>query len=444
VDEPLGYIPAISLVAVGFGKIYIIGSRNVKRFKILFYDYSGNFPEGIREFVNAYLGKYLIDYGIDVVPITINLVSDRALSLVNNVIHDDDNERKIILDFSTNPTVKIYVRKLSQLTGLNTYAASLAGDLKVYRFIRSKLGGREEKYHIRGGLPGFPEIYSRALKSQSSIGEGEQLYLLASGLISGEITLDIQDENFEIHTPTYEIGYPFPGLPRMVRNIGQIRKVAIVGCGALGTFYAIQLALLINMRMLRIKEIVFIDPDDIELVNFNRQVLYWGDTIKEPKASVMAERFEKMIYDPIITRSYEATFSEVKQEIVDSDLIIEGVDTWEARKQIARFAIENKIPLITAGVELLVGHETAYWPNKTYCPFHSISLEEKVDPVNRTGCLMIDPSVIFTNITMASLAILNSIGLSEPLNGVTYYSLKGEYEIYQRFKLETYREPCGD
>ena len=445
-DEPLGYLAAISLVAVGYGKIYIIGSRFVKDFKILFYDYTGNFPEGVSEFVDIYLGRYLMDYGIEIMPVTINLVSDRALNLIKWIIHDDDNERKILLDFSNSPTVKFYVRKLARMLELDTYIVYLAGDLRFYCFPREyseDTSDMHRKIYIREP-PGFPEIFSRAVKAQSGIRLDEHLYLMASGLACGEITMNIQDEQYEIHTPTREIVYPFEGLPKFRRTTSYFRKVAIVGCGALGTFYSIQMALLINMRLLRVKEVVFIDPDEIELVNFNRQVLYWGNTVKEPKAYVIADRFQRMVYDPVITYYHEARFSEVKDRLRDVDLIVEGVDTWEARKEIARFAIKNKIPLITSGVELLAGHETYYQPNRTYCPFHSISLDKKVDPVNTTGCLRIDPSVIFTNITIASSAILNSLVTQEPLNGVMYYSLRGEYGIYKRFRLEKYTGSCGD
>ncbi len=428
-------------MAVGYGRIVIIGSKEVRDFKILFYDYSGNFPVGIERFVDMYLGKYLMNYGIELEPVTINLASNGALNLVLKMMEDDPNERKVILDFSNTPAIKIYVRKLFNETHIPTYVCSLAGDLRIYNM---KPMERETALLLRKEHGGFPEIYSRAVKARMKALSDEHLYLLASGLVSGEITMDIQDEENELHLSTYMLGYPFKELGRLKRHFGALKKVAIVGCGALGTFYAIQLALLQNMRMLRLKEVVFVDPDEIELVNFNRQVLFWGDTIGEPKAQVMAERFQRMVYDPVIVRHYNTTFEEIQKELTDVDLIIEGVDRWEVRKRITNFAIEHKIPLITAGVEVIRGHETVYFPNKTYCPYHSINLAEKKDPENPTGCLQIDPSVIFSNMTVASLAILNSLMLEEPLNGVMYYSLKGEYEIYDRFKVDRFSGSCGD
>ncbi len=440
-NEPLAYIAALALVAVGYGKIYIVGSREVKDFKILFSSYTGNFAKGVEEFVDTYLGKYLMDYGIEIVPITINLGSDSTLNLLKNIIEDDDNEQKIVLDFSTAPVIKIYLRKLIKMTRLPAYVASLAGDLKV--MFLSDYINRKRKI-VMPKTSGFPKVYARSVKAQSKIRPDEHLYLLASGLTIGEMTMYIQDEEGELFVPVPEIPYPFRGLGNLNTYAGSFRRVAIIGCGALGTFYAIQLALLQNMRMLRIKEVIFVDPDDIDVVNFNRQIIYWGDTIGRPKAEVMAERFQSMVYDPTVTTYHVGLFSEVKNRLTDVDLIIEGVDNWEARKEITSFAIKNKIPLITSGVSILAGHETYYIPHKTYCPYHSIALADKKDPDVPVGCMRIEPSIIFTNITIATLAILNSLCLAEPLNGVTYYSLRGGYEISERFKLEKFDGSCGD
>ena len=288
---------AIVLMAIGYGRIVIVGSRDVKDFKILFYDYTGNFPEGVHKFINLYLGKYLMNYDVDLLPITINLASDSALNLITQIIRDDPMERQVIVDFSQNPVVKVYLRKLFRETNIDTYVASISGDLRIYS-MRGRDGGRvllREREH-----GGFPEIYSRALRAQMKSIFDEHLYLLACGLISGEVTMDIQDDENELHLPTDIVVYPFRGLGRFKRSVGPVRKIAIIGCGALGTFYAIQLALMQNMRMMRFKEVVFVDPDEIELVNFNRQVLFWGDTIGEPKAEVMADRFQKMLYLSLI------------------------------------------------------------------------------------------------------------------------------------------------
>lgn len=440
-NEPLAYLVALSLVAVGYGRIYVIGSREVKDFKILFSEYTGNFVEGIGKFVDTYLGKYLMDYGIEITPITINLSSESTLNLVKNIIEDDGNEKKVILDFTTAPVVKIYLRKLMRVTNLPAYIASFAGDLMI-AFLDERVDERRKTTMLRSSS--FPKVYARAVKAQSRTISDEHLYLLACGLALGEMTLHIQDERGELFIPTPEIMYPFEGLSGLSTYAGNFKKVAIIGCGALGTFHAIQLSLLQNMRMLRIKEIIFVDPDDIDIVNFNRQIIYWGDTIGRPKAEVMAERFQRMVYDPVITTYHVGPFSEAKDKLTDVDLIIEGVDNWEARKEIATFAIENKIPLITSGVSVLVGYESYYLPNRTYCPYHSISLSEKKDPETPVGCLQIEPSVIFTNITMSAMAILNSLCLTEPLNGVAYYNLGGGYEIFSRFKLEKFSGSCGD
>ena len=450
-DNPYAYIGVISAVAVGFGKIYVIGSRYVKNFMILFDRYTGNFSRGVVEFVERHLWKFLENYGMELEAVPINLASSSALRLVEHLMRIDDSEKKIIFDLSTDLHVKLFVWKLMKYTKSTTYMALLSEGVKLYALSDLVLG-EDRAFKLSSQKPAviIRDIYSRLQKQKASKIPIEHLFLLASGLSLGEIALRVNEklsaEGGEERTfvPTKELEFPFEGAPRLRGGTLNLRKVVVVGVGALGTFYAIQLALMINLGLLRVKEIVFVDPDTIELTNFNRQVLYWGDTIGLPKAEVMAERFQRMVNGSVIAKYEEARFEDVEDRMRDATLIIEGVDTWAARKNIARFALKYKRPLISAGVTLLSGQETFYLPFKTYCPFHSINLAKKEDPPVDESCLNITPSVIFTNMTIASLAVLTSIGAKNPLNGVLYYSLEGYYKTYKRFYLEKYDRPCGD
>ncbi len=450
-DNPYAYIGAITAAAIGFGNIYLVGSRHVKNFRILFEDFSGDFSRGTVRFVEKYLGRFLDDYSMRLESISINLASNSALRLVKNIIDIDESENKVILDLSTDLQVKLFVWKLMGLTGAITYMAIFSEGVKLYalsdivRGSTKRISSRKKPTWIAR------DMYARIQKQKTSRIPIEHLFLLASGLLLGEVALRIQgkfvvegSETAKNFVPTAEIEFPFEELPPLRSSSLTIRSIVVVGAGALGTFYAIQLATMINLGLLRVKEIIFVDPDTIELTNFNRQVMYWGDTIGMPKAEVMAERFQKMVYGELIVKDEEARFEEIEDRLKNVSLIVEGVDTWAARKEIARFAVKHRRPLISAGVSLLHGQETFYLPFRTYCPFHSMNLEEKEDPKVDESCLNIPPSVIFTNITLSSAAILTSIGAKYPLNGVLYYSLEGFYEKYRRFHVEKYQGSCGD
>ncbi|MCR8471895.1 MAG: ThiF family adenylyltransferase [Crenarchaeota archaeon] len=443
-NDPYSYISLISAIAVGFGRIYIIGSRQVRDFKILFKNASGDVFRETIKFVEEHFGRYLDNYSIELNSIHINLASESALNLVKNVISEDESENKVVLDLSTDLNIKLFTWRLRSLIKVPTYIVVFCDGLKLYAL--SEILHRSTN-KIRRVVS---DIFVRVQRQATSRIPIEHLFLLASGLSLGEIVMQIQGGftkedpgAYMKFTPALEVAFPFRGIPPLRAAPQRIKSIAVVGAGALGTFYAIQLATMINLKLLETREVVFIDPDRIDQTNFNRQVIYWGDTIGLSKAEVMAERFQGMIHDNVLVRYEEARFEEIKDKLKDMTLIIEGVDTWAARKEIAGFATENRIPLISAGVELLHGHETFYLPLKTYCPFHSINLGEKMDPQINESCLNIQPSVIFTNIAIASLAILTSIGAREPLNGVLYYSLEGLYPEYRRFYVQEYYESCG-
>lgn len=435
-DNPLAYLAVIGLVAVGFGRIYIFGSRNLYKFKMLFDDVTGRYPEEVAKFIFRHLGKYLENYSLSIEPVSINLASEQALRLLLDLVKMDDNENKIMIDISNSYTVKYFVNKAVIKSKLPSYIFAPRPDGGAFYVVDMKKDKRSYKY--------LGEAYAFAIKYAALPLPLWHLYLMFTGMILAEATLRIQKPPKHFFTPTPYISFPFSGLGKIKPHVGVMRKVALIGCGALGTFYAIQLALMQNMQMLRIKKLVFVDPDEVELVNFNRQVLFWGDTLGEPKAKIMAQRYKNMVYDKVETEYYVAKFSEVSDKLRDVDLIIEGVDNWAARKEIAKFAVRNKIPLLSSGVEVLNGHATYYLPKRTYCPFHSMDLENKYDPPGREGCLVIEPSVIFTNITVASMGILTSLVMDPPLNGVIYYSLTGLYEKYKRFHLEKFSGSCGD
>lgn len=445
-NDPYSYISLISAVAVGLGKIYLIGSGQVRNFKVLFKTVSGDFFREAAKFVEEYFGRFLDNYNIEINPISINLASEAALNLIKNIVNEDDSEYKVVLDLSTDLNIKLFTWKLGKLTKAHTYIIAFYDGLKLYaisEMLRKKEASKVDRI--------LNEIFVKVQKQVASKIPIEHLFLLASGLALGEIVMQIQGEfgrgdgeSLSKFIPALEVEFPFENIPPLRATPQSIRSIAVIGAGALGTFYAIQLATMINLRLLEVKEIIFVDPDNIEQTNFNRQVIYWGDTIGRPKAEVMAERFQWMVNEQILVKYEEARFEEVRDRLRNATLIIEGVDTWAARKEIARFAIQNKKPLISAGVELLHGHTTFYLPLRTYCPFHAIDLERKMDPPVDESCLNIQPSVIFTNMTLASLAVLTSVGTRSPLNGVLYYSLEGLYPKYRRFDTHGCYGSCGD
>ena len=113
-------------------------------------------------------------------------------------------------------------------------------------------------------------------------------------------------------------------------------RVAIVGCGALGSFHAAALARA-GVGTLRL-----IDRDYVEPSNLQRQWLYDEADAAEalPKAAAAARaiaRFNSSItVEPLIADLTPATADDL---LADVDLILDGTDNFETRYLINDFAL---------------------------------------------------------------------------------------------------------
>ena len=65
--------------------------------------------------------------------------------------------------------------------------------------------------------------------------------------------------------------------------------IAVVGIGGVGSWAVEALA------RTGVGQLTFIDPDDVELSNMNRQLPALDETIERPKVAVLAERVRQMI-----------------------------------------------------------------------------------------------------------------------------------------------------
>src|SRR5450432_57468 len=119
--------------------------------------------------------------------------------------------------------------------------------------------------------------------------------------------------------------------------------VAIVGCGALGTFHAESLARA-GVGTLRI-----IDRDFVETSNLHRQFLFSEADAADatPKAIAAARRLKQINstikIDPIVADLAPSNADELFEGI---DLIMDGTDNFETRYLINDWAIQSSTPWI--------------------------------------------------------------------------------------------------
>ncbi len=150
-----------------------------------------------------------------------------------------------------------------------------------------------------------------------------------------------------------------PGQERLLAS-----RVAIVGCGALGSFHAAALARA-GVGTLRL-----IDRDYVEPSNLQRQWLYDEADAAEalPKAAAAARaiaRFNSsIIVEPLIADLTPATADDL---LADVDLILDGTDNFETRYLINDFALSNQVPWIYGAAVGSYGLTMPILPGQTCC-----------------------------------------------------------------------------
>lgn len=147
------------------------------------------------------------------------------------------------------------------------------------------------------------------------------------------------------------------------RRIGSAR-VAIAGCGALGTLQAESLARA-GVGTLRI-----IDRDFVELSNLHRQFLFSEADAADstPKAIAAAQRIAQInssiTVEPIVADLAPSNAAELFENI---DLIIDGTDNFETRYLINDWAVQNGKPWIYGAAVGSYGLVMPVIPERTSC-----------------------------------------------------------------------------
>ena len=151
--------------------------------------------------------------------------------------------------------------------------------------------------------------------------------------------------------------------PEGQRRLGEAR-VAIVGCGALGTYHAAALGRA-GVGFLRI-----IDRDYVELNNLQRQWLYEESDAAEglPKAVAAARHLSRInstiAIEPVVADLTPANADELLSGV---DLLLDGTDNFETRYLVNEYSVREGIPWIYGGAVGSYGIAMPVLPGETAC-----------------------------------------------------------------------------
>jgi len=138
-------------------------------------------------------------------------------------------------------------------------------------------------------------------------------------------------------------------------------KVLIVGVGGLGCEIAK------NLAMVGVGQLDLIDMDIIEFSNLNRQLLFVDTEMGEPKV-IAAARKLKEINPYIQINAHNTSLERLDPRIYkDTDIIVGGLDSMNARLNLNAQCIRFKKPLVDGGVSGYHGHIYTVFPYENAC-----------------------------------------------------------------------------
>lgn len=156
----------------------------------------------------------------------------------------------------------------------------------------------------------------------------------------------------------------FPGIGEAGQRKLLQAKAVIIGCGALGSVIAN------NLARAGVGHLVIADRDVIKLHNLHRQVLYDEDDVARalPKAVAAAEKLRRINssirIEPVVTFVDRGN---IEALIKGADIVLDGTDNFATRYLINDACLKHGIPWVYGGVITGNGMSMTILPGKTPC-----------------------------------------------------------------------------
>lgn len=275
----------------------------------------------------------------------------------------------------------------------------------------------------------FPKIRKR-ITSFENQEQGALSGLIAAGIVTEEIRKLFMPLESDIGLTTNYLSY------KIFKNGSNRKKfqdrcLLFIGAGALNNF-SIFIAALYGFG------IDVVDPDIVESLNLNRQV-YFYEALGKNKAEVIRQRLSN-INDKI--KDFPAKFDKNFEKYFENnrpDVIIGGVDNWEARNLLNKLSLKYKIPYVDGGTDYNFGRSITTYPEKTTCIDCLVNVRELAEKEKEAGgCEQQMPSVIMSNMVTAGLVMSEVLKVIEPStfgnphNGILGFHSNSEKRLFIR------------
>lgn len=153
--------------------------------------------------------------------------------------------------------------------------------------------------------------------------------------------------------------------------------VLIVGAGGLGCPSALYLA------AAGVGKLTIIDPDQVELSNLQRQILYDASQLQQAKATAAAARLHTLnpltIVNPIVGRADAVSLPRL---VAAADLVLDCSDNFSTRYAVNRHCVQATKPLISGAASRYEGQLAVFDSRQKHSPcYHCLfPQDELADP----------------------------------------------------------------
>ena len=188
----------------------------------------------------------------------------------------------------------------------------------------------------------------------TKLNNGDSIYILPA--VAGGSDLKNEDlQRYSRQIMLDEIG--FVGLEKI-----RMAKVCVVGVGGIGNPVVTQLT------AMGIGKLKIVDRDIIEISNLHRQHLYTEEDIGKVKVEAAKARLEQINSSVQIEALPNSVTKYTAENIVKGfDIVVDALDSIDARYALNDACIKLNIPLIYAGALGMLGSICTIIPNKTAC-----------------------------------------------------------------------------
>ena len=306
--------------------------------------------------------------------------------VIPSVLNGGAGEKKINLDADT---LKDAFAKISETMGDDFKRKVLNEDGTPRSLINIYINGKNAKFS--SGL-------------DTALSDGDDVSILpavagGSSETGGQVS-DLSEKELDRYSRQVmleEIGYQ-----------GQLKlkqaSVCVVGVGGLGN------PIVARLTAMGVGKIRIVDRDVIELSNLHRQTMFNEDDVGQVKVETAAKKLRKLNPDVVIEELPVSINDYTALDVVDGcDVVIDALDSVNARYSLNKACIEKKIPFVTGAAVGVTGQSFTILPNESAC-YHCLFPALDEDSMPTCSIEGVHPSI---------LSIIGGIEVSEAVKIIT-------------------------